>query len=267
MIGGDCRIRRRFGRDLRRQINQDPRYVMNSPQLQRTASRAPADRGSEQGFTLVELAIVLVIIGLIIGGILKGQELIASARMKSTMTDIDAIRAATATFQDKYGGLPGDYFEGQAQLGTPNAVTWTTPACDNANQRCDGDGLIEGNGITNETLLFWQHLALGDMISGIEVAAAPSTSIGVGLPSAAIGGGVALQNQNIGGRTTHWLRLGTGANLTTGVATGLQADTIDSKIDDGRPATGSVRTTTAACINAGDYNPSGDQCLMFYELN
>jgi prepilin-type N-terminal cleavage/methylation domain-containing protein len=240
---------------------------MNSPELHRTASRAPADRASEQGFTLVELAIVLVIIGLIIGGILKGQELIASARMKSTLTDIDAIRAATATFQDKYGGLPGDYFEGQAQLGTPNGITWTAPACDGANQRCDGDGLIEGTGITNETLLFWQHLALGNMISGIEVAAAPSTSMGVGVPAAAIGGGLALQNQNIGGRTTHWLRLGTGANLTTGVATGLQADTIDSKIDDGRPGTGSVRTTTAACINAGDYNPSGDQCLMYYELN
>jgi hypothetical protein len=183
------------------------------------------------------------------------------------MTEIDAIRAATATFQDKYGGLPGDYFEGQAQLGTPNGITWTAPACDGANQRCDGDGQIEGNGITNETLLFWQHLALGNLISGIQVAAAPNPSIGAGIPSSAIGGGLAVQYQNIGGRTTHWLRLGTAANLNTGVASGLQANTIDSKIDDGRPGTGSVRTTTAACINAGDYAPAGDQCLMYYELN
>jgi prepilin-type N-terminal cleavage/methylation domain-containing protein len=226
-----------------------------------------ATRASQRGFTLVELAIVIVIIGLIIGGLLKGQHLLAGARLKSTLTDVDAIRAAAASFHDTYGGFPGDYSLGQHQLGTPNGVTWTSPRCNGGNQLCDGDGIIEGNGRTNETLMFWQHLTLGNLISGIEVAASVDDSIGVGLPAAPIGGGLAVQYQAIGDRTTHWLRLGTGAALTTGVATGVEAQRIDSKVDDGRPGTGSVRVTTAACIDRGDYDPTGDQCLMYYELN
>jgi type II secretory pathway pseudopilin PulG len=222
---------------------------------------------SQRGFTLVDLAIVLVVIGLIIGGVLKGQELIAGARLKSTLADVDAIRAASATFQDRYGGLPGDYFQGQSHLGAPGGVTWTSPRCNGGDQLCDGDGVIEGNGRTNETLLFWQHLTLANLFSGIEVAAAVDDSVGAGLPSALIGGGLAVQYQAINGRTTHWLRLGTGASLTTGVASGVQADSIDSKVDDGRPGSGSVRVTTSACINAGAYNPAGNQCLMYYELN
>jgi len=215
---------------------------------------------------LVELAIVLVIIGLIIGGVLKGQELFANARLKTTLMDVDAIRAAAATFQDRYGGLPGDYFEGQAQLGAPNGITWASPRCNGGDQLCDGDGVIEGNGRTNETLLFWQHLTLANLISGVEVAAAVDDSIGAGLPSASIGGGLAVQYQAIRGRTTHWLRLGTGTALTTGVTTGVQADRIDAKVDDGRPGAGSIRVTTAACIDRGGYNPNGDQCLMYFEL-
>jgi hypothetical protein len=166
-----------------------------------------------------------------------------------------------------YGGLPGDYAQGQAQLGTPRGVSWVSPRCGGGDRLCDGDGIIEGNGRTNETLMFWQHLGLADLISGIEIAAAVDDSIGAGLPRAAIGGGLAVQHQVVGGRASHWLRLGTGAELTIGVATGAHASSIDRKIDDGRPGTGSVRMTSAACMARGEYNPTGDRCLMYYELN
>ena len=62
-----------------------------------------------RGFTLIELAIVLVVIGLLLGGILKGQELIESARARNLISQMDSIKAAFFTFQDKYRALPGDY--------------------------------------------------------------------------------------------------------------------------------------------------------------
>src|SRR5437868_10560305 len=64
--------------------------------------------GQSRGFTLVEMSIVLVIIGLIIGGILKGQEVIAGARQKAVINQINAVRAATNTYFDRYRALPGD---------------------------------------------------------------------------------------------------------------------------------------------------------------
>src|SRR3990172_13141075 len=62
----------------------------------------------QKGFTLVELALVMVIIGLLIGGILKGQQLVTNARATSTVSQTRQIEAATTTFQDSYGALPGD---------------------------------------------------------------------------------------------------------------------------------------------------------------
>lgn len=220
-----------------------------------------------RGFPTVESAIVLVIIGLILGGILKGQELIAGARLKATLADVEAIREATATFQQRHGGFPGDSAGAQRALGTPNGIVWISPRCDGSDQGCDGDGIIEGNGRTNESLLFWQHLAADNLIAGIAVGSSVDDSIGAGLPSAAIGGGLAVQHQAIGGRTGHWMRLGTGTALTTGVASGEQAHGIDSEIDDGRPGTGSVRVTTPACIDRGDYDPAGEQCLIYFQLD
>ena len=62
-----------------------------------------------RGFTLIEIAIVLVIIGLLLGGVLKGQELITSARVRNLISQQDGIKAAFFGFQDRFRALPGDY--------------------------------------------------------------------------------------------------------------------------------------------------------------
>ena len=73
-----------------------------------------ANRKSEAGFTLVEIAIVMVIIGLLIGGILKGQAMIQNAKVKRVVKQADELRAAVMSFYDKYGVYPGD--ENQAAI-------------------------------------------------------------------------------------------------------------------------------------------------------
>src|SRR5690606_18493486 len=62
----------------------------------------------QAGFTLIEIAIVLVIIGLLLGGVLQGQQLIENSRVKSAVNDFNGIAAATFSYQDRYGRLPGD---------------------------------------------------------------------------------------------------------------------------------------------------------------
>ena len=78
---------------------------------------------SQKGFTLIEIAIVLVIIGLLLGGILKGQELITSARVRNLISQQDGIKAAFYGFQDRYRALPGDYQLASQNLGGATAAT------------------------------------------------------------------------------------------------------------------------------------------------
>src|ERR1700752_4664261 len=99
------------------------------------------NRKKNQGFTLIEIAIVLVIIGLLLGGILKGQELITSARVRNVISQQDGTKAAFFGFQDRFRALPGDY----AQAATTIACT---PACSNGN----GNGQVTANGTAGATI-------------------------------------------------------------------------------------------------------------------
>ena len=113
----------------------------------------------QNGFTLVEIAIVLVIIGLLLGGILKGQELINSAKVKNLANDFRVIPTYIYAYQDKFKSLPGDDPAGQTHL--PGGA-----ASDNGN----GNGVINGawnsTTATDESNMFWRHVRLANLAAG-----------------------------------------------------------------------------------------------------
>ena len=110
----------------------------------------------QQGFTLVEIAIVLVIIGLLLGGVLKGQEMIKSAKVKSQMQEMDGISAAFNTYQDKYGAIPSD---------DNNAATNTGVA-----GLTNGSGNGAYSGVEGDRRV-WEHLEAANLLAGYTAAA------------------------------------------------------------------------------------------------
>ena len=118
-------------------------------------------KSQQSGFTLVEIAIVLVIIGLLLGGILKGQELINSAKVKNLANDFRTIPTYIYAYQDKFKNLPGDDNAVATHLGATGTQ---------ATVGAVGNGVIENDPLsttaTHESFLFWQHVRLANLASG-----------------------------------------------------------------------------------------------------
>ena len=112
-------------------------------------------KNNQKGFTLVEIAIVLVIIGLLLGGILKGQEMIVQAKIKNAITDFSGVSAAYFGYQDRYRATPGD---------DPQATRWTGATAGDGNRILTG--LYAPVAPTDETALWWDHLRRSGFLSG-----------------------------------------------------------------------------------------------------
>ena len=206
-------------------------------------------RRRQSGFTLIEIAIVLVIIGLLLGGVLKGQELITGARVRNLIQQQDGVKAAYFGFLDRFRALPGDYLQATTTI-TNVAVT---AACGNGNG--DGDGQIEA--ANNEMTLAWEHLSKAGFINGTYTCAATVTQ-GTN-PTNPYGQPLTLifdNNYAPGGAPTPARH-----NLKTGgqIPSDLLGE-IDRKVDDGNAIQGSFRAQFGAGVDATTtncYNAAG----------
>jgi prepilin-type N-terminal cleavage/methylation domain-containing protein len=228
-------------------------------------------KSAQAGFTLVELAIVMIIIGLLITGVLKGQQLITNAQITSTVAQIKAIDAATTSFRDQYNATPGDML-------TPNARIANCPAAGACGLPGNGDGRVGTASIlftavpATEQISYWAQLNSAGLLTGINpdptgVTAtawgqyAPASKVsGGGLDVGWYAGGVTLGGlQNVTATIpapagTYLAVHGTAGARVAGAAadsflTPNLAARIDTKLDDSQPNTGTVLAAGAAAAS------------------
>ncbi len=231
---------------------------------------------AEAGFTLIEMSIVLVIIGLIVGGILTGQELIRNAGIRATIGQLEKYNTAAYTFRNKYGSLPGDITSSQAAAFGFYNVTGASAGT----QSCgDGNGFVQGYSGSNrqdgasfggEIAMFFLQLSQAGLIDGmygaggadVKITGATTTggstnslpfvnvttpggTIGELLPAAKLGKGNFFTIGSVNGNNyfilTGVTSIDTDANVTsTNNLTPNDGYNIDVKIDNGLPSTGRV---------------------------
>lgn len=226
----------------------------------------------QSGFSLVELSIVLVILGLLVGGVLAGQSLIRAAELRAVSTEYSRWVAATRTFQDKYFALPGDMTNATAFWGAADASgpggSCASPHTNagTGTQTCNGNG----NGmigysypgstvqVHNETFRFWQHLANAGLVegqfTGIAEDAGYRISVGGNAPRSRVSGGTweSTRARNPGEAAADASGIVYGHILRLGAPTAFAAGTplfrpeevwgVDTKMDDGLARQGSVIT-------------------------
>ena len=176
-------------------------------------------KNNQSGFTLVEIAIVLVIIGLLLGGVLKGQELITQAKIKNVANDLNGMAAGIYGYQDRYKAFPGDDDKASTR--------WS--GATNGNHDGKVDGKFNSSTDADESRKFWNHMRLAGFIGGDTASFAQ--------PQNAAGGIIGVQT-NAGPSSAVELA---GLVVCSSNLPGKIANAIDAQFDDGVPNKGVVR--------------------------
>ncbi|MBA4274665.1 MAG: hypothetical protein C0436_03320 [Alphaproteobacteria bacterium] len=244
-----------------------------------------------QAFSLVELSIVLVILGLLTGGILAGQSLIRAAELRSVTTDMQKYSTALMSFRDKYFALPGDMTNAQSFWGVAHATPATCATTSSSTPlTCNGDGNGQISFATgaNEIFRAWQHLANAGLIEGSYTGIEGSTGAGYHVVPGTNAPRIKLSNGGVG--IMHLGTIASDANNFDGTYGNIfvygaahpsqmpgnplfkpeEAWNIDTKIDDGKPAFGNVLTykhvtTCYDDTNNYNYDDTAIRCALIFK--
>ncbi len=190
--------------------------------------------GKQQGFTLVEIAIVLAIIGLLIGGVLKGQEMITNTKLKRIESDNAHIMTAIFAYQDRYRQLPGDDSDASNRFSLyTDGINDPAPA----NINGDADGIIDGNWLVSanaESANIWKHLRAASLMNG--------SGDDDSQPVNAFGGKIGLRDGSL---------LINGHTLIFGSIDGPVAKILEDRIDDKIPSSGRIQSDLTAALMDG----------------
>jgi len=184
-----------------------------------------AQRRANAGFTLIEISIVLVLIGLMVGGLLVGADMIKQAALRKQATQIELIESGIQNFRTKYNCYPGDCVD-------PTIISGYT-------YTGNGDGFLEAVWNGDENKGFWLHMALSNMIN-YPLLPHPAL-VGMTAPVMTLNGNAYI---NAYGSATHAQNVLEFATPdVSGALEVLQISYIDSKADDGLPNSGSIRSS------------------------
>lgn len=236
-----------------------------------------------KGFSLVELSIVLVVIGLIVGGITAGVSIVKGSKLKSVMTDIESYKTALLNFRSQYDALPGDMLNAHAYFddGTDSVCGTDTECNGNGNRNIQ----INSNATDNESYRAWQHLSLAGLVpgnfTGIGYGSGRQADIGVNVPASKVaGGGYSMfkttWHQKVSGNGVQFGSFNANNHTRKAIIAPRDAANIEKKIDDNNPELGKVATTngngSSGCLTGslGSFNFNLQNtdivCRMFFVL-